>query len=249
MTCSAKRRQRGFTLAELAIVVLIVGLLLGGFIGTYSTQIELSRIAETKRTLETARDALLGFAAANGRLPCAARASLATDTGVELPAAGGSCTVPAAPLPGYFPAATLGLSPADSQGFLLDSWGNRVRYWVTSANANEFTTSGQLRPKLLDLNPATPGPNLQVCSTSACAAGGVLTSSAAAVIWSVGKNGMPGGAGVAGAGDDEAENLDFDGIFVAHPPAPAGAPGGEFDDIVIWLSPPVLYNRLLSGAL
>ena len=57
--CAAEAKQYGFTLAEVAVVLLIVGLLLGGLLGTYSTQIELSRTAETKKTLETARDALM----------------------------------------------------------------------------------------------------------------------------------------------------------------------------------------------
>src|SRR6266567_4443970 len=90
-------KQRGFTLAEVAVVVLIVGLLLGGLLGTYSTQIDLSRTAETKKTLETARDALIGFAAANGRLPCPATVNpphATTSNGVEAPPGGGACAHP-----------------------------------------------------------------------------------------------------------------------------------------------------------
>jgi len=255
-------KQYGFTLAEVAIVVLIVGLLLGGLLGTYSTQIELARIAETRKTLETARDALLGFAAANGRLPCPATA---TSNGVELPA-GGNCNVSVgAELQGvgFVPAATLGLTPVDSQGYLIDAWGGRIRYAVTNDGANfTFTTQGQVRAQLIDLNPATPLTTLlRVCSTStdmtgtgtdsaACAAGPpttALTNSAVAVIFSTGKNGAPGGTG--GTGADESKNLDTDRVFISHEPAPAGATGGEFDDIVIWLSPSILYNRILSGGL
>ena len=36
------------------------------------------------------------------------------------------------------------------------------------------------------------------------------------------------------------------GALLAGPP---GATGGEFDDILIWLSPSILYNRILSGGL
>jgi prepilin-type N-terminal cleavage/methylation domain-containing protein len=283
MTCSAKRRQRGFTLAELAVVLLIVGLLLGSFIGTYSTQVELSRISDTRRTLETARDALLGFAAANGRLPCPAVGAYPpkpTDSGVESPANGGVCT---APYTGYLPAATLGLSPADAQGFLLDAWGNRILYAVSSANISEFTTEGQIRSKLLDLLSSTPGPDLQVCNTAAGITGAgtptaacppavapapttALTTTAAAVIFSAGKNRTPGG--YPPTGTDEAANLPpppnpglntpnpVDRVFVSHvwtPGAEANLPGTSasnyFDDIVIWVSPAVLYNRILNGAL
>jgi len=75
-----------------------------------------------------------------------------------------------------------------------------------------------------------------------------LTISAVAVIFSVGKNGVPGGTGGV-AGSDESFNLDNDRAFISHEPAPSGATGGEFDDIVIWLSPSILYNRILSGGL
>jgi hypothetical protein len=67
------------------------------------------------------------------------------------------------------------------------------------------------------------------------------------VIFSVGKNGAPGGTG--GTGNDESKNLDNDRVFISHEPAPPGATGGEFDDILIWLSPSILYNRILSGGL
>jgi len=261
-------KQRGFTLAEVAVVVLIVGLLLGGLLGTYSTQIELGRISETRRTLETARDALIGFAVANGRLPCPATVNPphpTTSNGAEVPA-GGNCAVSAGSEMqgvGFVPAATLGLTPVDSQGYLIDSWGGRIRYAVTNDSGNfTFTTQGQIRAQLLDLNAATPPATLlRVCSTStnmtgtgfgtaACAAGPpttALTNSAVAVIFSTGKNGAPGGTG--GTGADESKNLDNDRVFISHDLAPAGATGGEFDDVIIWLSPSILYNRILSGGL
>ena len=258
-----KPKQRGFTLAEVAVVVVIVTLLLGGLLGTYSGQVELSRVADTRKTLETARDALIGFAAANGRLPCPATA---TSNGFELPATGGTCTVSVGSEMqgvGFLPAATLGLTPIDSQGYLIDAWGVRIRYAVTNdSNAFTFTTQGQLRIQLTDGLSTTPAATLlRVCSTStnmtgsgtntaACAAGPpttALTNSAVAVIFSTGKNGVPGGTG--GIGSDESRNLDNDRVFISHEPVPTGASNGEFDDIVIWLSPSILYNRILSGGL
>jgi prepilin-type N-terminal cleavage/methylation domain-containing protein len=257
-----RSKQYGFTLAEVAVVVVIVGVLLGGLLGTYSSQIELTRISETRKTLETARDALIGFAAGNGRLPCPATSA---SNGVEAPAAGGACTVSVGSEiqgVGFFPAATLGLTPVDSQGYLIDAWGVRIRYAVTNDGAKfTFTSQGQLRAQLIDGDPTTPAATLlRVCSTStgmtapggaaaACAVGppATLTNSAVAVIFSTGKNGTPGSTG--GTGADESNNLDNDRVFISHPPAPSGAPGGEFDDIVIWLSPSILYNRILSGGL
>src|SRR5215470_16101798 len=81
-----RRGVRGFTLAELAVVVLVIALLLGGLTLTLSTQTELRRIEDTQRTLELAKDALIGFAITRGRLPCPADPTIATGTvnaGVE----------------------------------------------------------------------------------------------------------------------------------------------------------------------
>ncbi len=256
--CATGAKQHGFTLAEVAVVVLIVGLLLGGLLGTYSTQIDLSKTAETKKTLETARDALIGFAAANGRLPCPATVNpphATTSNGVEAPLGGGACTVSGGGMPGlgFFPAATLALTPTDSQGYLIDSWGNRIRYAVTNSGTPpaEFTTQGQIRTKLIDGDPNTPSPDLRICTTSTGASSTTcsgtsttLTTSAVAVIFSTGKNGATGGTGA-----DESKNLDNDRVFISHEPAPSGAANGEFDDILIWLSPSILYNRILSGGL
>jgi len=256
--CATGAKQHGFTLAEVAVVVLIVGLLLGGLLGTYSTQIDLSKTAETKKTLETARDALIGFAAANGRLPCPATVNpphATTSNGVEAPLGGGACTVSGGGMPGlgFFPAATLALTPTDSQGYLIDSWGNRIRYAVTNSGTPpaEFTTQGQIRAKLIDGDPNTPSPDLRICTTSTGASSTTcsgtsttLTTSAVAVIFSTGKNGATGGTGA-----DESKNLDNDRVFISHEPAPSGAANGEFDDILIWLSPSILYNRILSGGL
>ncbi len=259
--CATGAKQYGFTLAEVAIVVLIVGLLLGGLLGTYSTQVDLSRTAETKKTLETARDALVGFAAANGRLPCPATSTsngveVGNVAGVATVGVGGVCQVGFAagggqPGLGFVPAATLALTPTDSQGYLIDSWGSRIRYAVTNSGSSEFTTQGQIRTKLTDLDPNTPSPDLRICTTSTGASSTTcsgtsttLTISAVAVIFSTGKNGATGGAGT-----DESKNLDNDRVFISHEPTPAGAANGEFDDILIWLSPSILYNRILSGSL
>lgn len=57
--------QRGFTLIELAIVLIIVTILIGGLAMPLSVQIQARRIAETKKTLEEAREAIIGYAMSN----------------------------------------------------------------------------------------------------------------------------------------------------------------------------------------
>src|SRR5688572_8393075 len=66
----AHRRARGFTLTELAMVLLIVGLLLGSLMYTLSAQVDTRGFADTERRLDEARELLLAFAVVNGRLPC-----------------------------------------------------------------------------------------------------------------------------------------------------------------------------------
>lgn len=51
-------------------------------------------------------------------------------------------------------------------------------------------------------------------------------------------------------GTDEAANpnpnsANNDQVFVSHPRSAAA--GNEFDDIVVWLSPDVLYNRMVAA--
>jgi prepilin-type N-terminal cleavage/methylation domain-containing protein len=241
------RTQRGFTLTELAIVVAIVAFLIGGTLMTLSAQTAAREVSETQRTLETAREALIGFMIRNGRLPCPA---INGATGDEAPAGGGTCTLPV----GWVPAATLGIGPTDAQGYLLDAWGDRIRYAVSQldfagppAVTKIYTTAGGLITVGLT-NPALPAPNLRVCITVPDTTPNTVCPSnpqfaTPAVLYSRGRNGRTAGP----VGIHEQENADGDVVFVAHEPRPAGAPGGEYDDLVIWISPNVLYNRLISA--
>ncbi len=56
------RPQHGFTLIELAIVLVILTILIGGLAVPLSAQIQARRIAETNKTLEEAREAVIGYA-------------------------------------------------------------------------------------------------------------------------------------------------------------------------------------------
>ena len=57
--------QRGFTLIEMAIVLVIVTILIGGLAMPLSAQIQARRIAETRHAMEAIHDALLGYAMAH----------------------------------------------------------------------------------------------------------------------------------------------------------------------------------------
>ena len=62
--------QNGFTLLEMAIVLMIVGLLLGGILATISGQVQQQRVSETLKQLNDIQQALIGYAVNNGRFPC-----------------------------------------------------------------------------------------------------------------------------------------------------------------------------------
>ena len=246
--------QRGFTLVELAIVMFIVALLLGGMLLPLSAQQDIRSQGDTQKQLAEAREALLGFAIANGRLPCPAWDGSGTDSvntfGGESFAAGGNA---ANGLCGHFydgflPAATLGLTPVDTQGFAVDAWSgnpvNRIHYAVTTANGNAFTTANGMKTATM----TALLPDLQICNTgvgigASCAPNTALATDAVAVIYSVGKN-----AGTGGSGIDERQNPNpnpaaaaADRAFVSAPPGP------NFDDQMTWLSKNILFNRMVSA--
>ena len=243
-----KAKHFGFTLTEMAIVMVIMALLIGGMLLPLSAQRDIQNINSTQRQLSDISEALLGFAAANGRLPCPASPA---STGMENPAGGGAC---ANPKDGFVPGTTLGIGPTDSQGYVLDAWGNRIRYavtnWQSSTGAlhpNAFTAVDGIKSAWND-SAATITPNLRVCSTStgisgsACAVNMTLSYETAAILISSGRNG-----GLTPTGPDELANTDNNSTFVSHMPTPADAPQGEFDDIVVWLSPNILYNRMIAA--
>ena len=137
------------------------------------------------------------------------------------------------------------VSPIDTSGYLLDGWNNRVRYAVVDVSAllagnTRFVFTASKGMQQRTLSSLATDPNLRICANSGCST--VLASAAVAVLVSQGRNGA-----TAAAGSDELENLDGDTDFVSHEPTAATAAGGEFDDIVTWLSPNTLYNRMIAA--
>lgn len=239
------KQHKGFSLVELAVVLIIVTLLSSGLLYSLAAQREITSINETQRLLGEARDALLGFVAANGRLPCPAAPGT---TGVEGPLGGGNCSNS---WNGFLPAITLGITPTNANGYAIDAWGNPIGYAVTK-DSNAYCT-GACFTTVDNVKAAWNGgvttltPDLQVCSTAtgassgssaACASGNSLSINAVAVIYSGARNG-----GISPSSADESANTDGDRLFVFHTPTPAGA--NEFDDLVIWISPNTIYNRLI----
>lgn len=65
-----KLNTGGFTLIELTMVLFIVGLLLGGLLVPLSSRLEQENRARTLDRMAEIKESLLGYAVINGRLPC-----------------------------------------------------------------------------------------------------------------------------------------------------------------------------------
>ena len=229
------------------IALVIVALLASGLAVPLAAQVQMRRHEETRRALEEARDALLGFVAAHGRLPCPATAE---SLGLESFAPGGDSTngVCANFHAGFVPGAALGLASLDARGFLRDGWGgerNRVRYAVHAGAINSVShpltrANGLQMATLQELGAASH--YLFVCATgegaaaSGCGpASNQLTRRAAFVLLSTGANGALEPA----PGTDEAKNLDGDASFVSHEAGP------DFDDLLLWGAIHLVVNRMV----
>jgi prepilin-type N-terminal cleavage/methylation domain-containing protein len=241
---------RGFSLIEMAIVLFIVALLLGGLLPTVSGQIEQTRRSDTRKQLDEIQQALIGYALTNGRLPCPADSTTPSGqvNGLGV-AAGAEYKNPVAASPyicaniagssawGVLPWATLGVNETDA-------WGRRFTYSVTATFAD--STDGTAC-----VGTITIGTSFQLCSSGTLsilsAFGGTnIGANIPAVIISHGTNGL-GGYTSAGqqiqpvpVANDEGENTDANTNFVSHTFT------STFDDLVVWISPNILINRMVT---
>jgi prepilin-type N-terminal cleavage/methylation domain-containing protein len=264
---------RGFTLIEMAIVLVIITILIGGLAMPLSAQIQARRIAETRADMQAIHDALIGYAMshtipmscsctydASGVLTTSATTcpgNLCPTTGTpdntfpltyarhHLPCpdtnndgreetrdGSGNC-----PLRGGLPWVTLGVKGQDA-------WGNRYTYAAAlkfSGNLNGFVST-----------PIPDEGSLNVYPDSSCLTASVAEK-AVAVVVSHGANGRGAQSGSGGTPlpaasvpVDERHNLATPSpvapctntSFVSHTPT------DSFDDLLIWLSSPTLFNRV-----
>jgi type II secretory pathway pseudopilin PulG len=117
------KAETGFSLVDLSITLLVGSLLMSGFVSMFSSRVHVEREADSQQAVREARQALISYAIANGRLPCPANPAI--PAGQENAGLAGSvlddqCSH------GYYgvlPWATLGLKE-------LDAWGHRLSYRV-----------------------------------------------------------------------------------------------------------------------
>lgn len=227
-------KNKGFSLIELAVVLVILGFVIGALLLPLQAQREQLSRNQTESKLETARRALLGFAQTNGRLPCPA---IDASAGLEDPIDGLDCTNQL----GFLPAATLGIQPTDEDGFAIDGWNNRIMYAVTQSKEGgaataDFTTSNDMSTVGL----SALEPDLVVCPSATDCPGTYLIDNAVAVIYSLGPTGT-----LASGGADEDENPGVPAL--ADTQYVSQTPSTNFDHLVVWISPYVLYEAMIRA--
>lgn len=168
---------RGFSLVEMALVLLIVGLLAAVFLPATNTFLDNNRRKETRAKLEALEQAMVRFVMVNRRLPCPADGSLPpgnANQGLEL-AAGGACTVPAL-TNGVVPWRSLGVA----QGDAMDAWSTMVSYrvWGGAGVAHSLTLPNGMDMSSCD--PAQVGPAVAGACNSATSPINWLTVNASA---------------------------------------------------------------------
>lgn len=239
---TVKDMNSGFTLVEMAMVLFIVTLLMAGLVPTITSQIEQQRTNDTRKQMSEIKEALNGYTIRYGALPCPARGLTPTGQSYSGVAAGvADCTLGEW---GVLPWVTLGTSETDG-------WGNRFTYRVTSYFTDTIASATYGAS-------CTPNPAPTQASFALCSVGNLTVKSAAsgtdvavnipAVIISHGKNGagaytQKGTLRPVGSSTDEVENNTHfsNAYYVSHAQTPS------FDDMVEWVTPNILYNRMVTA--
>ena len=270
MTSKIINLNRGFTLVEIAIVLLIVTILLGYTMAMVPIQQELKQYKQADAEMNKITDAIYAFGQVNGYLPCPA---FPASNGFECriaSAAGtpGACdgSIPASDTCdawyGFVPGKTLGIEGkySDATGLLLDPWGMPYRYQVTNDDAGtspgeDFVTPGGMQSEGManlnpDLsvcasNPSAGGADCSVASPPPTTAANTIIAEAPVVILSTGKDRI---ATVADTNSlAQKENLDNAGDKLFVKETHSGVKDAEFDDIVKWISPNILYSKMIES--
>lgn len=259
------RREKGFSLIEIAVVLVIASLLIAAGIGMTTAIIDSARVRATRQNMEAVKLALQGFASRNGRLPCPAVEGLAQsnanfgieDTRTSNPATSCANTVNLAGAVGI-DVAKRGVVPWKTLGLTIDSaadgWGNQMTYYVSVTSTTvSFDTVPGIRGSLYvhsstPVAAGLPGPpangnQINACSTTAN--DNSCNKAAVVVVISHGRN-ASGAYTFSGlrlplpTDAGEAENTNDDRSVVAAEPSPT------YDDILLPLAPYDLLGPLAA---
>lgn len=243
------RISSGFSLVEMAIVLMILGLILGGLLGAIGQSTESTRRLEAKNQLREIEEALYGFAQVQGRLPCPSDWDSSGAEDVTSPTTG-TCGL----YNGLLPNATLGLSGSvDENGFMMDPWGNPYRYSVALTTPNGSRYTGTTGIQSIYTNAATQivnngGNMLSVCNNAACS-DVIMIDVAPAVVLSMGNNygsiTTASADEVANAGGVQLNSLYW--VTTTREFVVTGYSEENFDDMLVWISPHLLLSKLITA--
>lgn len=245
------RQQTGFTLIEIAIVLLVVAILLGYTVAMLPVQQELKQYRQANTEMDSIIEHLIGFAQVNGRLPCPDTSTDNDGDGNTIDGledthatAGTGCEA----FFGFLPGRTLGINGKyDDAGTLIDPWSSGYGYAVSNidtADGNpDLVTPNGIR--LEGLNNVVP--DLQVCSATAgvgmqtaCGVGDDVIQNVAVVIVSLGKNSAPTST-IEQENFDDFHNGNNDKVYIYT------SRSDSFDDVVKWIPRSLLFSRMLAA--
>lgn len=224
-----RRLIGGFTIIELAVVLLIVAVLLSGLIMPITAQVERRHQADTQKSLDEIREALMGFAIANQRLPCPGNVDdpNSDDYGKEQYPCDIDPTVD-----GYLPWKTLGVAPLDAWGFTRSAAGQpRIGDWRYRVDRN-FSKSFTLSTVPMT---TTNGGLIVYDSGGTTKLTTEDNERPLAVVFSTGPDRTANGRNAPDAAD--LKFADFQ----------AGEQTSAFDDLTIWISRPLLFSRMVAS--
>jgi prepilin-type N-terminal cleavage/methylation domain-containing protein len=246
--------KSGFTLVEMALVLLILGVLTRAAVVPFAAAREHRQYRLAAAQLESIRSAVWAHVVSRGALPCPTLLNESWHDGFMLPTAAGDQSQTSAQneqaecstFHGGVPARQLGLPGAiDGQGALLDPWNRAFRLAVSAANhrargdtaLSDWTTPGDAsRIGIAELEA-----DLVLCSRSAgehCPAAEVRAHQLAFVVLTTGPDDSATGA--------QAENVDDDKVFVLREASVQAEK--PFDDQLAWgTSAETVYWMLRAG--
>lgn len=219
--CQQYSLIKGFTLVEMAVVLIIIGFVIGALLTPLGAQRDLRDYSESKARLEQIRDAFYGYAIINGKLPCPTTTANPTDN-INYGHGDATCALTAAA--GVLPWKDLGVAEIDSWGVprtqATDPW---LGYWLYRVDP-AFTST-------FSLTTATNG-NIDVQKSDGTSQT-TVAERAVAVICTLGKDRVPNG-----------QNATFE---TSNPIYEEDAQSPTFDDMCIWITRPSLFNKMVSA--
>jgi len=179
------KRLAGFSLVEMAIVILIAGIMMGAGLSLLAVKQAAAQADVTQKHQETIKQALINYLGKNRRLPCPADPTVTPITGAELrPTTPPTTLPPCTQYSGIVPYQELGLDRAT----VLDGWENFITYVVSppivpSTSIQPATPAPLLTTAWLYTYSATLTPTNTYTNTSTPANPGPLSSSSNYAFW------------------------------------------------------------------